>query len=266
MKLRPFVLFNIFVTTLFSLSALAAQMNFVTQPQRFVDKEYNWIGKLNINGRPECTTWILKHGIAVTAKHCFLHKDLNEFFANEYVSFFSIEFTDKDEQVINVPLTSIKFDEGNNDIVYLIYEEKATNDKIKFNHTFSTDNTNPNTEVNLAGYTENSSDRIISTNCFTTGFQKDFPATKMDPGYLGVFENTNCRSWYGVSGGPVFSEDPATKSTIIYGVVTHTFDTLESGEPNPLLITVDEFGESLSTMFSSFHTSLDLQNMLVSIN
>ncbi len=247
---------------LISFNAQAGDLRPGVEGSRIATNALNWIGQLKGSGTIFCTAWIIKHGIAVTAKHCFSHQGLDVALANQYMTILSMDFTDQNNSVITVRPGSIIFDEGNNDIAFLIYDKSLTETKITFEHELSLLPIGENSEVSIAGFPHPTFQKVISQKCRTTGVQKGFPPMEKDPGYIGIFEDTTCAGWFGVSGGPVFLFDPTKNKTTLYGVVTHTFDVLANGEPDPQFFRVDQFGDHSTTMYSPLASSQNLLSLL----
>lgn len=230
--------------------------------RRDVGDDYPWVGQLSRFGQPSCSVWILRHGVAVTARHCFTHQNMDEAEANAEINYFRLRFGTSNKPVIvgGSQIRKIQFDSGSNDIVFFLYDAKATQ-TIPLKSHVVLDPLPADTKVNLLGYPNAGSKRVISENCRTTGYRGSFPPHEQDSGYEGVFEDTTCAGWFGVSGGVFFGID-TNGDILLYGVVTHTFDILADGSLDPEFIKQDQFGNYSTTMFSPLKDSRDLQDLM----
>lgn len=254
-----------FFCLIFSVSAMAQHRPGLEGQRRAASDEYPWIGKINQYNRMFCSAWILEHGLAVTAKHCFTHRGLNQRDVDQSLSSYSLLFG-TNQQSVSVKSASIRhiqFDSGANDLVFIVYDPTQTM-SIPFQSQVVLDPVPANTPMKLGGFPSPKFRRVISEGCRTTGYRNDFPARPRDPGYEGIFEDTTCGAWYGASGGVLFDVDPSG-AVFLYGVVTHTFDVLSDGSLDPSKIQEDAFGSLATTMFSPLRDSHDLSQLRAEI-
>jgi hypothetical protein len=88
---------------------------------------YPSVGLIMKNGTQSCSGLILKHGVFVTARHCF------DFPVN--AATIELHFAASDQIVLGQPgvvtvassqIKEVKADEGSNDIAYIFYDSSAT--------------------------------------------------------------------------------------------------------------------------------------------
>ncbi len=251
-----FVLFFTIVTT--QSFAASNERAMIEGSRVAASKDFIWVGKLMRRNSFFCAAWILDHGVAITAKHCFQHQSFDSVSAAKGVANFSLLFGTSENLVTISELTEIQFDSGQNDIVIVKYKENFTSGKIPLPaHEIFRDTVPRDIALTVVGFPGPKFQRVATINCRTTGFRGSFAQTPFDAGYEGVFEDTTCGAWYGVSGGPVFHEN-ADGSIVLYGVLTHTFAVVNDGNLDSKYLIQDQFGSAAPGMFSAFGLSLDL--------
>jgi len=233
------------------------------------------VGFLNY-GDVSCASFILKHGVIATAKHCFTHHDIDELnFDPEKVK---IRFAKKGGNIDIDPLTlqgedilKLIVDRGSNDIAYIIYKREVTQDLIDLSsfEINSNKDVEDGMEVFRAGFPMGFNhvfDKVITSGCSFSGKTEFFQPTITDPGYEGLLFDTDCPAWYGDSGGPVFStalNDKDEETTIIHGVLSHTFDVDFAGNIRKDAMDSDLIGEFVKTsMFTPFNLASDLDTAI----
>jgi hypothetical protein len=228
------------------------------------------VGFLNY-GEISCASFILKHGVIATAKHCFTHHDIDEL--NFDPNKVKIRFAKKGGNIDMDPLTlqgedvlKLIMDRGSNDIAYIIYKREKTEeimDLSSFEINSSSD-VEDGLEIFRAGFPMGFNhvfDKVITSGCSFSGKTDFFQPTITDPGYEGMLFDTDCPAWYGDSGGPVFSTrvDDGNEITIIHGVLSHTFDVDFAGNIREDAKGSDLIGEFVKTsMFTPFNLASDL--------
>lgn len=248
-----------FIVILSTYSFTAAFCEEVEGERKAAGSKYQFIG-MSYNGQqPLCTTWIMRHGFLVTAKHCFTHLGMDEARANSQIlPKLNIEFTSKDGKRFILgakDLTSIKFDKGVNDFAYITYPEELTKTEIsipKLKIFEGSLEAIPNAEV--VGFVDNGQKRVVSKGCSITGYTGLMMPTIKNPGYDGPLYDTTCAAWFYLGGGPVLKSN-GVNSFIVYGVVTHTFDVKRDGSIDDDKVLADEFGPYASANFSAFLNS-----------
>lgn len=233
------------------------------------------VGFLNY-GEVSCASFILKHGVIATAKHCFTHHDIDEL--NFDPKKVKIRFAKKGGNIDIDPLTlegedilKLIMDRGSNDIAYIIYKREKTEEIMDLSSFEINDNKDmeDGMEVFRAGFPMGFNhvfDKVITSGCSFSGKTDFFQPTITDPGYEGMLFDTDCPAWYGDSGGPVFSSrmgDNGEEITIIHGVLSHTFDVDFAGNIREDAMDSDLIGEFVKTsMFTPFNLASDLDTAL----
>ena len=232
---------------------------------------YASVGEIQKNGRHLCSGVIVSHGLFATAKHCFR----NYAGSSENLSY-SIHFSttgiidDTGVTVDGVSISAITFDDATDDIAYIHYSREATERLIAIDCA-DVARTTPlaGQSVHLVGYPSPTGvimRRLVSKGCHMTGKTGTLPAMPQDPGYDGLLYDTDCRAWYGNSGGPVFAVDTSGRPTSLLGVVTHTFDVTANGSLDVTKEDKDGYGQHVtSTNISPFSLAKNLPAALLAI-
>ncbi len=234
--------------------------------RRLVTTEYRWVGKLGFNGGFACAAWILQHGLAVTARHCFTHKGMSQADAARNLKALSLTFGTNDGlMTFGAPdITGIQFDSAPNDIVFVRYNADKTKGKVEFNHKIVLTPAPAGLPLFVVGFPAPGLRRTIAEGCRATGVIGTFPPKPRDIGYEGPLEETTCGAWYGVSGGAVFAIDNSGPKpvTLLYGVLAHTFAVKEDGSIDQSKVKNDELGPQSSGVFSPLRASRDLMSLV----
>jgi len=244
MKLKLALLGPLF----FSLMAFASN-------REIIKELYPFVGKLNYQG-VSCSAFIIKHGVLVTAKHCFSHHD---FFPEDFKS------TDLKVSFSNFVLegqegSELVFDRGENDLSYIIYNPNLTQDKIdltKIEPSLDVDDNTSLFRVGFPGVGDFIDEKVLTYDCNYLGDKEFFPPKILDPGYEGILLDTTCQAWHGDSGGPVIRK--SGKKLQILGVLSHTFEVDYAGRIKEESMGEDHIGPYVKTsMFSPFSETVDL--------
>ncbi len=280
----------------FTQSVLAdSEIDWANRPgvegKREVTAKYHWVGKLrNMNEvHTSCAVWIYRHGIAITAKHCIgvmpgdavsagdeaeYNSSSDNLLKNNFLDKKYLEFDLSENEKITISKDasemSVHLDTGDNDLAYILYDPIVTKGKIDLAHVdIKLEKMNEGQELSLIGFPQPQPsgrvDRVISTECRATGSSGRVTQTEKRTGYIGILEDTTCSGWWGVSGGPVFTEAEDGKITI-YGLVTHTFDENEYGMIDVHTLKEDSLGTSAAINMSSLSLNEDLGSVIKDIN
>ncbi len=220
-----------------------------------------FVGQLNMGNR-KCSGFIIKHGLLVTAKHCFSHIGVTpENFSPKRIS---IIFPQADFKVMINSVDKLIFDSGENDIAYLTYEPSQTINKIELGTFEVARDVDLTLDIFRAGFSGEeifSGDRILSKGCKFTQKTGEFPPMVTDPGYEGMLYDTECPAWFGDSGGPVIAFHEG--KYLLIGVLSHTFEVDFAGEILPESIEHDQFGRYVKTsIISPFSEALDIWDLM----
>ena len=211
---------------------------------------YPFVGYGVISNRAaHCTYSIVRHGLLVTAKHCFEHraqsgrpidlKTLSIHFQNEI-------------PILPESILQLTLDAGDNDIAWVTYDPLATQNKIQLPEIkISNEILTQDIFVEMPGSpaVENPRKYINVVSCRASGKIGTFPAKEFDPGYHGQLVETDCPAWYGQSGSPIYGREGSV--FVLFGVLAHTFDVLENGRLDPDKLRSDSFGPYIQmSMFS----------------
>lgn len=211
---------------------------------------YDSVGLIAFNGAPTCSGTLIKHGVILTAKHCFGERP----YKGSNILSWSLHFPlpSKEGQrsilVAGPKLKKVIMDSGENDIAYFLYDPAATEYRLPIDLTgfSSKEDLKLNPDAKVIGFPSqemmySNTPRVVAEDCHFTGF------FGKSPGYQGVLAGTNCGAYWGVSGGPVFIQDLTTnKFTKLVGVVTHTFAIDKEGSIDPTKIQKDSFGKFIN--------------------
>lgn len=208
---------------------------------------YDSVGLIAFNGTPTCSGTLIKHGVILTAKHCFAGRPYKGSNILSWSLHFPLSSTERQRSILvaGPKLKKIIMDSGENDIAYILYDPATTQDQLPIDLTgfSSKEDLKPNPATKVIGFPHQEmmysrTPRVVSEDCSFTGF------FGKSPGYQGVLAGTNCGAYWGVSGGPVFIQDLNTnKFTKIVGVVTHTFSIDKDGSVDQAKIQKDLYGK-----------------------
>lgn len=211
------------------------------------NQQFDNIGYILKDGKAFCSGTILKHGIFLTAKHCFSGRQ----FGGEGLKYFSLAFITGNDTPENPYLVShdnlirIFPDEGFNDIAYILYKPEATRSiPLTLKATDFLNFEKELTSLMLIGFPEVAAphpQKITSESCNLgemSGRYRKFPKSLY---YQGELFDTTCPANHGNSGGPAIgirgvpTERGFDVKVSVVGVVAHTFNN-ETG------LQKDEFG------------------------
>ena len=223
------------------------------QAMRFFENtiQYEFVGKLFDQDDFRCTIFILKHGVAATAKHCIDRSWPINNSGNTQYSFLSMEFPKASGGRIRVDgmsITGVYKDSGPNDLAYFIYDAKATDGKIQVPILHFMREAHAYTKTTEALFTVGFAlptkiqnlRRLQSRACAFNGEAREMS----DPRYQGLLYGATCPGSWGASGSPIFSAGAESGSLNLWGVLTHTFTTNLSGQHS------DEWGPYTDINFS----------------
>ncbi|MBL6991737.1 MAG: trypsin-like serine protease [Bacteriovoracaceae bacterium] len=229
---------------------------------------FEHVGMVFIDKRTACTVSLIKHGMLITAKHCFTHQGFaseNEVLPQHLEIFFttgSDQFEDFKVLIKQQSIEKVIFDRGENDLAYIVYDPKQTQNLVHLPEIefYSSQVVAVGTALTLVGaqprqlyrdiYTPSNFQKVKTIHCSRSNKQGKIPPIGRHNGYEGMLYGTNCPGWFGNSGGPfyILEED----KLVLVGVLTHTFDLLENGDVDPYTLYRDEFGDKgESTNFSA---------------
>ena len=222
-----------------------------------------FVGQIKFSNR-RCSGFIVKHGLLVTAKHCFTHFDVSpEDFSPKRTTVF---FPGNGPGVLINTLKNLILDSGENDIAYLTYDPSETLNKIDLGNFEISKDIDLDQEIFRAGFSGEetySGDRILVKGCKFTKKTGYFPPMVTDPGYEGLLYDSECPAWYGDSGGPVISSIDG--KLFLIGVLSHTFEVDFAGEILPESIQKDQIGRYVKTsIVSPFSEALDIWDLIKS--
>jgi V8-like Glu-specific endopeptidase len=247
-------------------------------------EQYLSVGVITLQSEIFCSMMVVRHGLLITAKHCFQHKGLSP--ENVDLSTFSTVYT-KDGTIgirggvgtvlaspnlLTIQPTKLLFDSGDNDIAYLFYDAKETEGKIQLeDFEIATANDRPQgRNLKLVGFPaprefpfEELMNRVVSIDCKETDKVGKIPPMEKEKGFDGLLIETTCAAWSGNSGGPVFAlpvnkKDPKK----LIGVLTHTFYLKENGELDSNHLKSDSIGYYMDGNYSPLSSSRDLSRLL----
>lgn len=234
---------------------------------------FPYAGLVRVDGGLRCSGVLLKHGVFVSARHCFSSAEESGSSSREFTITFPSEANVRESDT-EIVVTDIVFDaseEGVNDIAYLLYDGEQTNGVVTvLNVPINTSEVvSPGTLMTTVGYpiTEDRSLlKLMTKDCKRLDREGVIDPKPRDPGYSGVLYDTDCYAWMGNSGGGFFSvkyEEGVLIPLSLEGVVTHTFEQTELGDIDPDFIESDEFGVFVKTVnYSAFKDAIRLDEFL----
>ncbi|RLA65429.1 MAG: hypothetical protein DRQ88_03230 [Epsilonproteobacteria bacterium] len=224
---------------------------------REVISDYPFVGKLRYLG-VSCSAFMVKHGVLISAKHCFSHYDIfpeNFESQNLRVTFNSNEILTGDN------VFELVFDRGENDLAYIIYDPDFSREKFDLSKillSFAVEENVDIFRIGFPGVGQYQGDKILTHQCRYLGNQDVFPPKITDPGYDGILLDTDCKAWHGDSGGPVMRKIDGHLE--ILGVLSHTFEVDFAGEIKEESMGEDDIGPYVKTsMFSPLSEAVDLE-------
>lgn len=223
--------------------------------REIVKERFSFVGKLNYLG-VKCSAFIIKHGVLVSAKHCFSHFDIypEEFEANKLRIQLGATVITGDQ------VQELVFDRGENDLAYIIYDPEVTQDSIDItlvNPSLEIESDLDIFRIGFPGIGKYENEMVLTGDCKYLGEKDYFPPKITDPGYEGILLDTTCFAWHGDSGGPVMREHNGKLN--ILGVLSHTFEVDFAGRIKEESLGEDSIGPYVKTsMFSPLSEASDL--------
>ncbi|OZG72256.1 hypothetical protein BTA51_16065 [Hahella sp. CCB-MM4] len=251
------------VGTLIGMTEVDAQPKKVNSaPKRILMDDFSFVVPLfNDDDNLVCSATIIRHGMLLTAKHCFYENDDPD-------DFYFVYSTDAmiDDDDLRIPITAIRYDgpgDEVNDIAVLYYQKKYTEGRVKLQDISVNVDTlaKEGDSLLLVSYPITKSRkvmRIASINCIRQRKIGTNPPLAKSPGYDGTLLDTNCLAFWGSSGGPIFQtqyENGQMKINSLEGVVTHSFDLKKDGSVDRDKMKKDSFGKYLTLNYSPFKQS-----------
>lgn len=149
---------------------------------------YDSVGLIAFNGAPSCSGTIIRHGVFLTAKHCFGERP----YTGSNILSWSLHFPlpssagQRSILVAGLKLKKIVMDSGDNDIAYILYEPETTQGRLPIDLTSfsSNEDLKLNPLAKVIGFPSqemmlSKTPRVVAEDChFTGGFGKS-------PGYCG---------------------------------------------------------------------------------
>lgn len=228
---------------------------------------YRSVGRFSYNGSHRCSGAIIKHGVFVTAKHCFRPGIPS---GNE-LGLIGLQFpesTSISSETLTITGDNIKaviMDDDSNDIAYITYKKELTESITIDAKEVRTTPPPSDHSVHLVGFPSPNDGvyrRLVSYGCKTTEKTGYITPKPKDPGYDGLLYDTDCIAWFGNSGGPIYSVDENGSPIAILGVVSHTFDIEDDGSLDYTKIQSDTYGSYVtSTNLSSFTDAKKLEQI-----
>ena len=240
-----------------TLAIVSASTAFSVTPERRPDTSgrFAFVGfgtyRTGFGGEiPLCTYSIVKHGLLLTAKHCFTH----------------VGSPSNPAQVKNLKVTfpglvslsggdlkDIVLDPGPNDLAYVTYEAARTAALISLPPMrIATALPSLDTPLLMPGFPNAPAalrKLIVSQPCTLNGRHGTFPPKPKDAGYEGELWEMACPAWRGQSGSPLI--EVVEEGLVIHGVLTHTFQVKADGAIDPAVIQSDKVGSFVPlSMFS----------------
>ena len=247
--------------------------------KRFLrNQQFENIGYILNYGKPYCSGTILKHGVFLTAKHCFSGRQ----FGGEGLKLFSLAFITRNDTpehphlVSTENLVRIFPDEGFNDIAYILYKPEATSGiSLAVNATNFLNFEEDLTSFMLVGFpkmTAQYPQKISSESCGLGEMSGRFRKQPKSFFYKGEFFNTTCPAYYGNSGGPALgvkfeeTEKGLSAKVSVIGVVAHTFNDETALQKDEFGVFVDNANISPLRDAKNLNTimTLDISNLIES--
>lgn len=216
-----------------------------------------------------CTATIIKHGVALTAKHCFTDKEIEPNKLGKIMISFPAQSlaNAKPLAVRGDQIKKVIFD-GPNDIAYILYNPGATNGlTLDLPHLVSADGLSKGKPTKLIGFPVEESPtplypKVERGDCSFTGKKGTIPPAEDGPRYDGMLYENDCKAWWGMSGGPVLDMSDVKNPKVI-GVISHTFNLTEEGDINPEKIESDQYGKFIKgTAISPLTEAKQLNSVL----
>ena len=145
---------------LFMSANAVAQNRFGTEGERVqAQSDFAWSALSILNGQPQCSPWIVEHGVLATAKHCFILPGLSE--AQAKRSNLTVIFSKSgqlapwmrpDIVLQGNDIKDVIYDSGDNDIAYILYDKRKTEGVIPLDNKIVYDAPPKNTPLNLVGF------------------------------------------------------------------------------------------------------------------
>lgn len=251
---------------------LISGVHFAHADSRRVDGNlaYGSVGLISFNGAPTCSGTILRHGVFLTAKHCFEGRTYTESNILSWSLHFPLPSPGGQRSILvaGPKLKKIVMDSGDNDIAYILYDPLITRDRLSIDLTSysSKSDLKLNPSAKIIGFPSqemmfSKTPRVVTEDCQFTGI------SAKSPGYQGMLAGTNCGAYWGVSGGPVFVKDSTTnKYTKLAGVVTHTFAIDKDGSIDQSKIQKDQFGKYINDTNISPITDASILKSILSVD
>jgi hypothetical protein len=254
-----------------------------TESVRTITKSYEFVGRMFLESQPTCTVFLIAHGKAVTAKHCFkqifknsaslpqMKNSFSPLFKETRISdetkithpayisleFYSQKFPDP-ILITGLQIESFYADSGQNDWAYIDYDPKVTEGLLKIPkiELSTLKETKADDSIYSVGYflpqkvqTQN---RFISRGV-TTGLTGSLE--KILPEYEGILQDSTLPGWYLASGSPIFrgqpdQNDDQNSPIELLGILSHTFEVLEDGSLDNTLLKKDFWGNWTKANFS----------------
>ena len=204
-----------------------------------VSSGFDFVGVVTAYGSLRCSGVLVKHGLFVSARHCFSSSEEN---GSKSLADFKITFPQTSqvtESDLSVVVTDIQYDTadtGVNDIAYLFYDETLTSGKIEPSNLVINygDAVAAGTQMTTVGFPSNDSGELLKIGtygCHRLERTGTIEPKRLDPGYEGMLYDTDCYAWKGNSGGGFFTAteiDGELVPLTLEGVVTHTFERMRS--------------------------------------
>lgn len=245
------------------MALILLSLNLMAANREIGNASLDFVGEISLRGR-RCSGFLAKHGLLVTAKHCFSHYGEHpDTFSSKGIK---VVFPSADSEVVITSIERLMFDSGENDIAYLVYNPEQTSNQITLGNFYFSKDIEGDFDIYRAGFSgeeEFVNTRILTKGCRFNQKTGYFPARITDPGYDGLLLDTECPAWFGDSGGPVIykSED----KFVIVGILSHTFEVDYAGNIPLEAIERDIFGRFVKTSFvSPFSQAIDIWNLLES--
>lgn len=234
------------------------------------NNSYFSVGLVTYQNIHRCTATVIKPGVALTAKHCFQLKEIEEKnIRNVALSFPHASEEDKEPLFVRgTQIKKIVFDGPTSDIAYILYSPQATSRlKIDLSLGQSAGEPKKDSAAAIIGFPVEETvspkfPKVVSKDCVFTGRSDYIRRTPNDSGYDGLLHETTCEGWWGMSGGPALGLE-STGQMRVMGVVTHTFHLTPDGDIDGGHIKHDAFGQYIRDVaISPLSQATQLNEML----